>query len=281
MQNTDLDRERNADRCAIKNGTVVLMIITLCNFIVNSLSVGDDIARSGGNEHWASPWIWEGSSALVILLLIPLVMQVSRYYPIESGRWARWLPVHVMACLAFSALHIVVMFGLRFVLIPVITGRDYEPAGSALSNIIYELRKDAVTYALIVFTFHMSRLFENHRMEIEAAREDAQTRHKLTLKCGGRVLRLDIDDIVWVKAASNYVEVHTATGDHLARTTLGGIESQMLASGAKVSRIHRSYLVNPDYVRELIPTGEGDARLLMKDKTEVPASRRYRENWPD
>jgi len=43
-------------------------------------------------------------------------------------------------------------------------------------------------------------------------------------------------------------------------------------------RIHRSRIVNLDYVREIRPLWGGDYSVLMRDGTELTLSRNYREN---
>ena len=42
-------------------------------------------------------------------------------------------------------------------------------------------------------------------------------------------------------------------------------------------RVHRSYIVNLDFLVQIEPLDTGDARLLLKDGTHVPCSRRYRQ----
>jgi DNA-binding LytR/AlgR family response regulator len=41
--------------------------------------------------------------------------------------------------------------------------------------------------------------------------------------------------------------------------------------------VHRSYIVNLDYIVEIIPLDSGDARATMRDGSTVPISRRYRD----
>jgi DNA-binding LytR/AlgR family response regulator len=41
-------------------------------------------------------------------------------------------------------------------------------------------------------------------------------------------------------------------------------------------RVHRSYIVNLDFLEQIEPLDTGDARLLLKDGSRVPCSRRYR-----
>jgi DNA-binding LytR/AlgR family response regulator len=42
-------------------------------------------------------------------------------------------------------------------------------------------------------------------------------------------------------------------------------------------RVHRSYIVNLEFLVQIEPLDTGDARLLLKDGTRIPCSRRYRQ----
>lgn len=76
----------------------------------------------------------------------------------------------------------------------------------------------------------------------------------------------------------DYVEVGTAAKTHLVRMTLAQLEASLAAAGAPHIRVHRSYIVNPDEVREIAPTGEGGVVIALNSGAEIPGSRRYREN---
>jgi len=78
-------------------------------------------------------------------------------------------------------------------------------------------------------------------------------------------------------AASNYVEVATQNKTHLARSTLAAIERQRRDAGARAIRVHRSYVVNADHIREITPTGEGDVKIELSHGAIIPGSRRYRD----
>ena len=62
--------------------------------------------------------------------------------------------------------------------------------------------------------------------------------------------------------------------DYPLRTTMAAIEERL--DPARFVRVHRSYLVNLDYLAEIEPLDTGDARLKLRDGAQVPCSRRYR-----
>src|SRR5690348_9320474 len=70
-------------------------------------SIGDsDVAT------W-KPFVWEISSVLIVMLLVPLVFRLERRFPIDSRPRARIVIAHVAGLLAFSAVHTTVMLLLR------------------------------------------------------------------------------------------------------------------------------------------------------------------------
>jgi DNA-binding LytR/AlgR family response regulator len=71
------------------------------------------------------------------------------------------------------------------------------------------------------------------------------------------------------------VGLHVNGHDYLLRSTLTDFLQQL--DPARFVRVHRSYAVNLDRVAEIEPLEAGDARLRMKDGSEVPCSRTYRE----
>ena len=82
-------------------------------------------------------------------------------------------------------------------------------------------------------------------------------------------------DIEWLQAQGNYVGLHVRGHDYLLRSTLADLLEQL--DPARFARVHRSYAVNLDHIAEIEPLEAGDARLRMKDGSQVPCSRRYRE----
>jgi two-component system LytT family response regulator len=89
---------------------------------------------------------------------------------------------------------------------------------------------------------------------------------------------LEMDTIGWIRGAGNYVELHTAETKHLVRETLDKISGRLDAR--RFYRVHRSYVVNIDQVREIQPLSHGDHLLVMLDGNEIRLSRRYRSQLP-
>jgi two-component system, LytTR family, response regulator len=89
----------------------------------------------------------------------------------------------------------------------------------------------------------------------------------------GRIERIDIDDILWIESAGNYVELHLAARTVLHRITLNKLEA-LLPPGAFL-RVHRGAIVRRGQMARLDATGDGTWRLLLRCGGAVAVSERY------
>jgi len=81
-------------------------------------------------------------------------------------------------------------------------------------------------------------------------------------------------DIEWLEAAENYVNLHVRGRVYPLRSTMTAIQERL--DPQRFVRVHRSHIVNLDFLEQIEPLDTGDARLLLKDGSRIPCSRRYR-----
>lgn len=107
----------------------------------------------------------------------------------------------------------------------------------------------------------------------EASPTGDATCRKIPLYRGETIVPTAPERIVFAHAEEGEVRVRTPDGSFLARCTLAELERRLAPAG--FFRSHRSYLVNSNFVREVIPWFNGSYKLVMGDKerTEVPVSR--------
>lgn len=268
----DARPEKAADRRAL----LLIAVMLLASFVVNGTTRQAEALRAHSPVTWQEIWLLEATSHLAILLLLPLLPYVLDRFPIPTAAWGRTVLGHLAGLLAFSGLHVAAMLVLRKGLFEAVVGFPYRLNLFAPAAFLYELRKDSLTYAMLLVAFVLMRSIGGRRAQA-AALQDARRDHKLTLRLGGSAFVVTAPEVLWARAAANYVEVVTAGRTYLARMTLGQLEALLIAAGGRHLRVHRSHLVNLDALREVHPTGEGDVRLLLSDGTLVPGSRRYRE----
>ena len=94
---------------------------------------------------------------------------------------------------------------------------------------------------------------------------------RLFVRDRGRIVPLALRDVVRLEAQDDYVLIHAAGRRHLVHVSLSDLERRL--DPARFLRVHRSHLVNADYVAELIPLGDGRLEVRLRDGTRLPASR--------
>lgn len=249
--------------------------LTVAMYLVNILSAMTEAGR-GSDVEPAKMALWDGTSILVILALMPFVAAVvSRGMP-GVHRWVRIAIVHTAGVLAFSAVHIVAMVGLRKLFHPLIFSGPYIFTDNLPREFVYEFRKDALSYFILTMLIVLGRELAQKSRALAEAKAGAAPR-MLTFRSGGRTIFLAAGDVLWAKAEGNYAELHTKQGKHFVRTTLKAVADDLESAGTEAVRVHRSYLAVSKEVREATPSGSGDLKLTMSDGAVVPVSRRYRE----
>ena len=135
-------------------------------------------------------------------------------------------------------------------------------------TLVYEWRKDVLVYAAIAATYFW------FQRQAEQPPPERPGDDRIEIRDGGGAIFLAPRDILWVEAAGNYVEFHTAARMHLVRGTLAAWETQLTARS--FVRVHRSRLLNRAYIGALAPTPSGDLQITLTDGRTLAGSRRYR-----
>jgi two-component system LytT family response regulator len=97
---------------------------------------------------------------------------------------------------------------------------------------------------------------------------------RLPIKSAHGISFLEISEIDWIEAADYYSRLHLAKGTHLLRRSMAELEREL--DPAAFCRIHRSTIVNVDFVRGLELGEHGDYEVVLEDGTRLRCSRRYR-----
>ncbi|WP_421789483.1 LytTR family DNA-binding domain-containing protein [Hyphobacterium sp.] len=278
MSDTDFQREQEAEARVGRQAFLVSALIVLMVWIISSTSILIERDLAGIEAPWLEPWIREGTSPLIIIPLFFLIRWIEKQGPISPSVWKRSLIIHIGGSLVFAAIVIAWMALFRATAWPLLFGRSYDLFNDTPGLVfIYEYRKLLPAYFGPLALIYVFREFEMARLELDAARQEARSTQRLTLKCGGRQIYIEANGFMSAKAAGNYVEVRTPTGEHLARMTLAELEKQLTEASVDAVRVHRSWLVNQAAITEISPTGEGDVTLTLSDGSRIPGSRRYRD----
>ena len=253
----------------------------LIGAVANSITVNMDVRRLQlGFTAW-QPAVWEASSSLVALALVPAVVVFTRRWPLHLDNWRRLLPLHLLGSIVWSILHVAGMVAIRKA-VYASQGQHYD-FGLWWWEFGYEYLKDVRSYAGVVLTIEGYRLLMR-RLQGEASLlsapddglplEPVERPERFLVRKLGREFLVAANDIEWLQAAGNYVNLRVRGHDYPLRSTIAGIEAKL--DPARFARIHRSYIVNLDQVASIEPLDTGDARVHMKDGATLPGSRTYR-----
>lgn len=98
---------------------------------------------------------------------------------------------------------------------------------------------------------------------------------RLMVKTGGRMLLIKVDDLDWLEASDNYVNLHVGNETHMMRETMNSLEQKLPPE--KFMRISRSSIVNIERIKELQPMFHGEYVVILKNGTKLTLSRTYRD----
>ena len=101
---------------------------------------------------------------------------------------------------------------------------------------------------------------------------------RILVRAGERHLLLKASDIQWIEAEDNYVRLHVEGTSHLVRLTMGRMLQRL--DPDRFKRVHRSSIVNLDFVKELRPWFHGDFLVILSDGTKLTMPRSYRSQFP-
>lgn len=122
---------------------------------------------------------------------------------------------------------------------------------------------------------------DGKRMEdlLTEVRKDQPYLERILVRVGDRQALVKVSQVQWVEAEDNYVRLHVEGGSHLLRQTMNAMAQKL--DPHQFRRIHRSAIVNLDYIKELQPWSSGDYLVVMRDGTRLTLSRTYRPQFAE
>ena len=300
-------------RCEVGFWAVVLVVQATFNTVVAWV----DLRGAARAVAVWEPLLWELSSTVVVAALIPAVVAFERRVPLRWGTLRRHLPWHVLASAVYCSIHLAGMWALRDAAYAALGESYRPAAWWAQWGYEYlkDVRSYALTVsALVGYRFLLLRLQGEARVldapdpaQLQAPPPSAAPQaapapvpapgstasasamamatpspppppprpERFLVRKLRREFLIAASDIAWLQAEANYVGLHVNGHDYLLRSTLTDFLTQL--DPARFVRVHRSYAVNLDAIAAIEPLDSGDARLLMKDGSTVPCSRRYRD----
>jgi two-component system, LytTR family, response regulator len=98
---------------------------------------------------------------------------------------------------------------------------------------------------------------------------------RVALRSAGKISFVNIEDIQYLQAAENYVQLHLKSARHLLHVPIATLENSL--DPDKFLRIHRSLIVNVKHVQELETGPHGEYIVVLHGGARLQSSRSYHE----
>jgi two-component system LytT family response regulator len=102
----------------------------------------------------------------------------------------------------------------------------------------------------------------------------ASTLDKIRIRDAKRIVYISLEDIHYFEAAGDYVKVVTAGQTHLAQYSLNQLQQELPVT--QFVRIHRSWIIRVDKVKEFIPYFNGAYYVVMQQGDRLKMSRGFK-----
>jgi two-component system LytT family response regulator len=118
---------------------------------------------------------------------------------------------------------------------------------------------------------------DNQHVRALLAQLAAPPRHlaRVALRSAGKISFVALDDVLYVQAAENYVQLHLKASRHLLHVPIATLEASL--DPATFLRIHRSLIVNVKHVHELETGPHGEYIVVLKGGARLQSSRTYHD----
>jgi len=117
-------------------------------------------------------------------------------------------------------------------------------------------------------------LLEYMQPKVETTNTSQQT---IPIPLKNKTIFIKMDEILYVMASNSYVEIFTKDNKYLLRNTISNIKEEL--SSQFFFRIHRSTIINLEFIKELIHSDYGEVDVRMKDLQQFRISRSYKKEF--
>lgn len=258
----------------------ITVLLVLISFAANVGVVTMELQRTGAPFPAWLPLVLEGTSHIVLAALIPLILWFDSHFPIGRRTWKTSLPAHALFSVVFSLLHVTLMYWARVAIFRVLSPEFAYRWDSWPREFAYEYLKDFRIYILVLVLVYLYR-FILRRLRGEAGfvgaeqDDDDEIGDRFLVKKLGREFLVRLDDVDWIEASGNYVNLHVGQRVYPLRDTMTNISRRLEPHGFQ--RVHRSAIVNLDRVAEIVVFDSGDGEARLTNEATVPVSRRFRK----
>ena len=98
---------------------------------------------------------------------------------------------------------------------------------------------------------------------------------RFAVRSAGKTTFVDVEEVDWIEAAENYVQLHAGRAAHLVHAAMNTLERSL--DPEVFVRIHRSAIVNVRSIRELQAALHGEYVVTLKSGVRLQSGRVYNQ----
>lgn len=123
-------------------------------------------------------------------------------------------------------------------------------------------------------TNEISKKLNNILLTFSQNRTGEKYLTKFVIKTAGKISFINVDDINYIEAEGNYLTLHTTNSKNLYRDTITNISEKL--NPELFVRIHRSYIVKIENIKEMQSHFNSEYIITLKDNTKLKSGRSYK-----
>lgn len=112
--------------------------------------------------------------------------------------------------------------------------------------------------------------------EYERIKADRENEVSFEVTSKGSTKIIFPEEILFAEADGNYVQLYTSTNKYLYRTSLINLSTKL--SSSPFLRIHRTVVINTDYIESINYSGNNEFKVIMINGMEFKSGRSYKES---
>ena len=241
-----------------------LLIITAFWTVPVILGMGRYLVAGSGNALLRTPWavlLDQAATWYPWALLTPLVWHLARRWGPSRSSWKRWVPAQLVSGLLVCMLY-------AFLSMP---GRSLAEAGTSRFTFLERAAGLFLNGLHVYYLVYWGVLGVGMWWIQREAREPEATREKIVVKTPQGVVLVPLEEIAYVSAADQYVEIQAGERSLLSRESLASMEQRLPRE--VFYRIHRSTIVNLRHIDRLEPGSHGEFTVRLRGGESLRASR--------
>ena len=148
----------------------------------------------------------------------------------------------------------------------------------ALDYLLKPIDTDDLEETIVKIKKFNNKNFSVEKLEMAMFNFNSRSIHKrITLNTDGKLLFLESDEILYAESDGNYSTIFLTDGQKIVLTKKLKEVNELLPS-ASFFRIHNSYIINLNKIKEFLKT---DGYVVLKSNHKIPVSRQKKSDFLD